>query len=1426
MTFEQAFAKVDLPRSLVAKLNGIETDLHIDKIAQRLSVLLKPQGTFDGSLAPTLQAELSARLPFARDVDVSVKYSAKYNAKECLEDDWAGILYEIGLSSPFCASKLRYAEWSLNDNVLNVTVETNASIPLKLWGMQKTLQRIINERYGLEIVVDFTESEQIQRPLSCPEPKRTDEPLLEPKPTITIPIEKKQAAPAPKKDTFQSDRPLKFKPRMKRARVKPHIDGLVSTMNEDIQDGEEMMFDGVVFRFETRGLKNDNNIMVFDMTDFTGSITCKLFTKTQHMPELAAVIKQGANLRVYGKITYDEFMDELVLTPFEVAPLKNFGVKRTDTAEKKRVELHLHTNMSAKDGIASFKQYYSMAAAWGHTAIALTDHGVAQAFPEAMKCREKGAVKPLYGVEAYIVDDLRTIPPEDLVAGRRIVVFDFETTGLDCNEHTVIEIGAVMMEDGKITGHFSRLINPGYPLPQEIVKLTGITDGELADKPFIADVLPEFLEFIDVATLCAHNAAFDMGFLKAEADRLGLSVANPYFCTLELSRDILPQLKNHKLNTLAKHLNVSLENHHRAVDDAEAAAGILLGLNAEQKKLLEPTADDYKLLPAYHAVIFARNKQGLFNLYKLISDSQTRYFHRSPRMLKSQIAALREGLIIGSACESGELFNAIVNRRSDADLERLAAFYDYLEIQPIANNMFLVRGGKAKDEEELRDFNRRVVALGEKLQKPVVATCDCHFLNPEDEIYRRIIMAGHGFRDTDHALPLYFRTTDEMLDEFSYLGDSKAFEVVVTNTNLIADMCEAIEPIPKGKFPPKIEGSEELLTEMTMARAHELYGDPLPPIVASRLERELDSIIKNGFAVMYVIAQKLVHRSEADGYLVGSRGSVGSSLVATMAGITEVNPLPPHYYCPHCHFTDFESEIVSGFKGASGCDMPARACPNCGVLLKKDGHDIPFETFLGFDGDKEPDIDLNFSGEYQSRAHAYTDELFGKEFVFKAGTISTLAEKTAFGFVKKYLNERNMPARLAEINRLVAGCTGVKRTTGQHPGGLVILPRGQEIYSFCPIQYPADDSSKDVTTTHFDYHSIEGRLLKLDILGHDVPTIIRLLHDFTGVDPRTVDLGDLDTLALFRSPEPIGLTTEQLGVQTGTLGLPEFGTSFVRQMLMDTKPQTFAELVRISGLSHGTDVWLNNAQDLVRNGVATLKEIIPTRDDIMVYLINKGVEKKASFVIMESVRRGRGLTPEHEQTLRDANVPEWYIESCKRIKYMFPKGHAVAYVMMTMRIGYFKIHYPAAFYAASFSVKSGEMDYRTMCSGREAAFAEMKRINSAGREASAKDKNALTILELCMEMYLRGLKFVPLDLYTADAKRFLVTEDGIMPPLCTVAGLGATVAQTIVEARANGAFKSIDDFRERTKVTKTVIGLLEREGILTGLDDQLQLSFF
>ena len=1114
-----------------------------------------------------------------------------------------------------------------------------------------------------------------------------------------------------------------------------------------------------------------------------------------------------------------------------------------DTSPNKRVELHCHTKMSDMDGISDVGDIIKQAVAWGHKALAITDHGAIQAFPIANHAVPEGAdFKIIYGVEAYLVDDLKQIVFEP--RGQRLsdtyVVFDLETTGLSPNAHKIIEIGAVKVTDGKIVDRFSKFVNPKVPLPFAIEELTKIRDDMLVNEPEIDQILPAFMEFCKGSILVAHNADFDMGFIRKNCDDLGLPCAFTVVDTVSLARYLLPNLNRFKLDTVAKELHISLKNHHRAVEDAECTAEIFVkfvtmltdrgiydldALNAQGRA----TPQQIMKMPTYHAIILATNDYGRVNLYRLISLSHLTYFQKRPRIPKSELMRCREGLLLGSACEAGELYQAVLLGRPQMEIARIVNFYDYLEIQPNGNNAFMLREEKypVNSEEDLWEINRKIVKLGEDFHKPVVATCDVHFLNPQDAEYRRIIMAGHGFKDADEQAPLFLHTTEEMLQEFSYLGSEKAEEVVITNPGLICDACEKISPVRPDKAPPVIDHSDQLLREICYHKANEMYGDQLPDLVQKRLERELNSIISNGYAVMYIIAQKLVWKSVEDGYLVGSRGSVGSSFVATMAGITEVNPLSPHYYCEHCHFSDFDSEQVKAFAGRSGCDMPDRACPVCGKPLIKAGFDIPFETFLGFKGNKEPDIDLNFSGDYQSKAHKYTEVIFGAGQTFRAGTIGTLADKTAFGYVKRYYEERSIHKRFCEINRIVQGCVGIRRTTGQHPGGIVVLPMGEEIYSFTPIQHPANDMTTDIITTHFEYHSIDHNLLKLDILGHDDPTMIRMLEDLTGLHATEIPLDDPAVMSIFKSTDALGITPEDIGGCTvGSLGIPEFGTEFVIQMLIDTKPQSFSDLVRISGLSHGTDVWLGNAQTLIEEGKATISTAICTRDDIMIYLIGMGLESELSFTIMESVRKGKGLKEDWIKAMKEHHVPDWYIWSCQKIKYMFPKAHAAAYVMMAWRIAYCKVFYPLAYYAAYFSIRATSFNYELMCQGKEKLEHYMRDYERRRDTLTKKELDTIKDMKIVQEMYARGFQFCPMDLNIVKARHFQIIDGKLMPALSAIDGLGEKAADGVVEAVKDGPFLSKDDFRQRSKVSKSVADLMGDLGILGGIPESNQMSIF
>ena len=1232
----------------------------------------------------------------------------------------------------------------------------------------------------------------------------------------------------------------------------------------------EITFRGQVISFDTREIRNEKTIVMFAVTDFTDTIMVKMFTRNDQLPDLLAEIKKGVFLKIKGVTTIDKFDGELTIGSVTgIRKTSDFRVTRKDKYPEKRVELHCHTKMSDMDGVSEAKDLVKRAHDWGHPAIAITDHGVVQGFTDANHVIEDldkdDPFKVIYGVEGYLVDDLTKIAENE--KGQDLegtyVVFDIETTGFSAVTDRIIEIGAVKVEDGKITDKFSTFVNPKRPIPFRITELTGITDEMVIDSPDIETILPQFIEFIGDAVLVAHNASFDVGFIEQNCKRQKIEADFTYVDTVALARVLLPALNRFKLDTVAKALNISLENHHRAVDDAGCTAEIFvkfvqmlkereLTTLAKVNEFGDLNPDSIKKLPTYHVIILARNDIGRVNLYQLVSASHLVYYNRRPRIPKSVLNEHREGLIVGSACEAGELYRALLDGKPDETIAKIVDFYDYLEIQPLGNNAFMVESDKVtsvNSMEDIMDLNRKIVHLGEQFHKPVVGTCDVHFMDPEDEVYRRIIMAGKGFGDADKQAPLYLRTTEEMLDEFAYLGSEKAYEVVIRNTNLIADMIEKISPVRPDKCPPVIENSDQMLRDICYNKAHSMYGDPLPEIVHERLERELNSIISNGFAVMYIIAQKLVWKSNEDGYLVGSRGSVGSSFVATMAGITEVNPLVPHYYCSNCHYSDFDSEEVKKYVGGCGHDMPDKNCPVCGQKLVKDGFDIPFETFLGFKGNKEPDIDLNFSGDYQSKAHKYTEVIFGKGQTFRAGTIAALAEKTAYGYVKNYYEERGDRKRNCEIDRIVAGCTGIRRSTGQHPGGIVVLPHGEDINSFTPIQHPANDMTTDIITTHFDYHSIDHNLLKLDILGHDDPTMIKTLEELINSDAMDnkydgvnnvfkatdIPLDDPGVMGLFAGTEVLGITPEDIdGCPLGCLGVPEFGTDFVIQMVIDTKPKTLSDLIRISGLSHGTDVWLNNAQTLIEEGKATISTAICTRDDIMTYLINKGVESEESFTIMERVRKGtvaKGKCKEWSQFKKDMlehDVPEWYIWSCERIKYMFPKAHAAAYVMMAYRIAYCKINYPLAYYAAYFGIRASAFSYELMGQGKEKLLYHMKEYKRRAElnQLSKKDQDTLKDMKNVLEMYARGFDFLPIDIYKSKASKFQIVGDKLLPPFNTIDGMGDKAAEAMEIAAKDGPYLSKDDFRQRTKVSKTLVDLMADMGLLGDLPETNQLSLF
>ena len=1438
--FELVFQKISLSLPLLEAFQGTEVrKLTIHKKERTVSIEITANKMIPLQKQEELKGALLESLPGIQAVSLAVFYELTDKTPEALAAGyWGSIKTLVSQKSKICAGVIADAEWRVTEHKLQILVKHNMAYYLAQKHLDDAIANMIHTETGETLLVQFKNQKATEADRAALENNRKKKFEELSRQIITTQAEAVQEKANAEVAAVSSSV-------SKGILLGKEINGTNQKIIDTKILGENVIIEGSIYNIEPREIRGEKYIVSFDITDLSDSTTVKFFVKKSVFDaELSDKIKKGKYLRVQGEVQFDKYTKEIDIMAKNIMAAAA-PPPRMDDAEEKRVELHLHTQMSSMDGVTPVKKYIERAIAWGHKAIAITDHGVVQAFPDAMNAIGKSDLKVIYGVEAYLIDDLGSVVtmPRGQSLDDTFVVFDIETTGLSKETESITEIGAVKVVDGKIIDRFSTFVNPERPIPAEITKLTGITNEMVADAPVITEILPKFLEFCQDAVLVAHNANFDTGFIRLNAERkCGIEVKNTVLDTLELSRALLPELKKHKLDIICEQLGVSLEGHHRAVNDAEATAEVFLKFidmlvekeiyKVDDINVFSSQTVNYKKLKAYHAIILAKDYVGLRNLYELISLSHIDYYFRRPRIPKSKLIQHREGLILGSACEAGELYRALLDKKPKQVIEELVNFYDYLEIQPLGNNRFMIESPKVESVHSMEDIiaiNKQIVALGEEHNKPVVATCDVHFIDPQDAAFRKIIMAAEGFADADKQAPLYFRTTKEMLKEFTYLGEEKAREIVITNTNKIADMIEKIKPIPDDTFPPKIEGADEELRQICMDKAISIYGDPLPPIVQDRLETELNSIISNGYAVLYIIAQKLVWKSVADGYLVGSRGSVGSSFAANMAGITEVNSLPPHYICDHCKYSDFESETVKAFamEEASGCDMPDKDCPVCGHKLRKDGHDIPFQTFLGFEGDKEPDIDLNFSGDYQEQAHAYTEVLFGKGKVFKAGTIGTLADKTAYGFVKKYFDAREITPHNAEIQRLTEGCTGVKRTTGQHPGGLMVVPSDHDIHEFCPIQRPANDVNSTVTTTHFDYHSISGRLLKLDLLGHDDPTVIRMLYDLTGVNPQDVPLGDPETMSLFESPKALGVTEEEINCKTGTLGIPEFGTKFVRGMLIDTKPKTFADLLRISGLSHGTDVWLGNAQTLIENGTITLKETISTRDSIMIYLINKGVEKKKSFKIMEKVRKGKGLTEEDIADMKASDVPDWYIESCQKIKYMFPKAHAAAYVMMAFRIAYFKINYPEAYYASYFSVRAcDDFDYSCMCQGIDVARDAIREIQAKGQEATAKDKNKQTVLEIVVEFYARGFKFCPIDLYHSDAKNFLPTEEGLLPPFSSLQGLGVNAAQSIVEGRKDGEFNTLEELKERTSLGRSLIDLLKENGVLDGIPETNQLCLF
>ena len=1388
----------------------------------------------------------------------SVRINPIYDSKLFSADYFPELYKAVKRDIPSINGTLNNAFVTYEEGNLQITLNNGGKSLLDAKGFDKALKRLVAEEFSLEINIIYTgtlevdgQSEEYMQTMKNAAEKIERQKIEESvhdtasNEAVTKAVKEKRNSDAVQEIEVREGKFLL--PQIVEASIKPFygrsIRGKIEPISTIVADTGRIVVWGDIFDIEKKVTKSgDKNIFVIDITDYSGSTSVKVFGTIKDTAILDN-LKKGDTVVVQGDVEYDRYAGELMLIARSIGTANK--VKVVDKAEEKRVELHLHTNMSQMDAVTSAGDLVKRAADWGHPAVAITDHGVAQAFPDAMKAADKinkdgEKIKVIYGTEAYFMDDL-----VESVSGNceepldgTFICFDIETTGLSANRDKITEIGAVKVENGQITDTFSTFANPGMPIPAKITELTGITDAMVKDAPSQSEAVSAFLEFAGDNVLVAHNAPFDTSFIRKACENMNREYNYTSIDTVAISRAILTDIKNCKLDTVAKYLRLGDFNHHRATDDAEMLARIFINLCTRLKDDYNITktneintqiagGGDFKKLPTYHQIILVKNLTGLKNLYKLISYAHLTYFYKKPRIPKSELVKHREGLIIGSACCAGQLYQAILLGKPWPEIKAIASFYDYLEIQPAGNNNFMIREGRFANEAELHEIDKTIVKLGKELGKPVCATCDVHFMDPKDADYRKILMAGQGFKDAEDQAPLYLRTTAEMLKEFEYLGKDKAYEVVVTNPRKIADMCESIRPIPKGTFPPNIEGAEEELVSITWERAKEKYGDPLPEIVKARLDKELNSITTYGFSVLYMTAQKLVADSEAHGYLVGSRGSVGSSFVATMSGISEVNPLCPHYICPKCKHSEF---ITDGSYG-SGFDMPPKNCPECGTLMDQDGHEIPFETFLGFKGDKVPDIDLNFSGEYQSKSHRYTEELFGKNNVFKAGTISTVAEKTAIGYVKGYANDKGMILHKAEIKRLALGCTGVKRTTGQHPGGMVVVPRTSEAYDFCPVQHPANDMKSDNITTHFDFHSIHDTITKLDELGHDVPTIYHYLELYTGIPVMKVSMSDPEVMSLFTSTKALGVTPEDIGSETGTFSLPECGTSFVRGMLVEAKPKTFTDLLQIAGLSHGTGVWLGNAQELIHNHTCDISSVIGTRDSIMTYLMHKGLEPGMAFKIMEIVRKGNAtklLTEEHFKAMRDNNVPEWYIDSCMKIQYMFPKAHAAAYMIATLRLGWYKVHKPVEYYAAYFTVRSENLDGVVLMQGHQAVKNRMKLIKQkqSAHESSTKEDQEYATLQIVNEMLARKIEVLPVDIYKSEAKMFKVEDGKIRLPFSTIPGLGESAAISLAESGKVNTYLSIEEMQIKTKVSKSIIESLKNIGALEGLPESSQMSLF
>jgi DNA polymerase-3 subunit alpha (Gram-positive type) len=1398
-------------------------NINVYKKSKRMQINILSKEFISPDKIKKLENDCAKLLGF-NGIQINPKFDVSLSLEKKILGYWKWILNSIYTKVALTRGILDGSSFVLKDKILSVNLRTTGKDILKSQSVNVLMEESINDLFSESVKVSFIDKIEEDYDMERYIRKKADEEVLH--------VAKSLSDESKSKGKNKNDKGIKLGISEFKVILGKKFDDNSMEISRVNSESGKVCIQGDVFKTEFREIRGGRILSTFEITDYTGSITAKQFVEKSKINFMMERIKTGTFVKVRGEVQYDKYLKDSILMVTDVLECGKEIIQ--DNAEEKRVELHLHTQMSAMDAVTSVKDLVERAAMWGHKAVAITDHGVVQAFPDAYEAASSSNIKIIYGVECYLLDDkLPTVYNANKYRlDDEFVIVDIETTGLNAENDRITEIGAVKIKNGKILDSFCSFVNPEIPIPSFIVKLTGITDEMVKDAPHVSDALKDLLKFIDGDVIVAHNAPFDLGFLRVNAGKIGKRINNPVIDTLQLARSMIPELKKYKLGEIAKHLNVEIESQHRALGDAMMTAKVfekfMETLSQKGAVTIEDIENecnssvDYKNAAAYHAIILVKNYTGLKNLYKIISESHMTYFYKKPRVPKDLYMKFREGLIIGTACEAGELFQAIKNRASESDIMKIVRFYDYLEIQPLANNEFLINGGEIESREALIKINKKIVKLGEKSKKPVVATCDVHFMDQRDEVFRRILMGGQGFLDADNQAPLYFRTTEEMLTEFSYLGKEKAKEVVIYNTNSIADSIEVLKPIPDGTFPPKIESAEEEIIELTYKRAKEIYGENLPEIVEKRIKKELDSIIKNGFSVMYIASQKIVAKAIEDSYLVCSRGSVGSSLIAFMLGITEVNALEPHYICKKCNYTEF---ILDGSFDC-GFDLPDKKCPNCSTELKKDGYDIPFETFLGFDGDKEPDIDLNFSGEYQSSAHKYTEELFGKGNVFRAGTISTLQDKTAYGFVKGYFEKRDIVNSNAEINRLVLGCSGIKKTTGQHPGGVMIVPEDQDIYNFTPIQRPANDMTSDTIITHFDYHSISGRLLKLDILGHDDPTILRMLQNLTGVDVNDIPIGDKKTMSIFNSTEALGIKPSDINSKIGTFGVPEFGTKLARQLLLETMPETISELVKISGLSHGTDVWLNNAQLILKNQIATLSEAICCRDDIMQFLTHKGLAPIIAFKIMEDVRKNKGLKEEYEDNMLDNKIPLWYIDSCKKIKYLFPKAHAAAYVMTAFRIAWFKVYYPEAFYAAYFTVRADDFDADIMIHGADKIKLMIKQIVNKGNDVTTKEKSVLKILEVINEMNSRGIKFIPVNLYKSDAVKFLITENGILPPLISLQGLGINAAKSIVNVRSDTEFSAIDEFRIKTKVTKTVIDILKKHGCLEGMHDSNQMSFF